>query len=82
MTEFTKPVLPGFSGIYPGGLTMILNKLAMIKSCKSVLIGIALVYPGNLFAGPYPGVGASLLSADDSFDEANPVDAFLRPASR
>ena len=57
---------------------MILSKVAMIKSCKSVLIGIALGYSGNLVAGPYLGIGASFLSADDSFDEANPVNGILR----
>lgn len=57
---------------------MIVNKVTIIKCCQSVFIGIALLFSGNLVAGPYLGVGASLLSADDSFDEANPVNGFLR----
>lgn len=67
--------------MYPGvgyDQGMILNQVNMIGSRRSVLIGIVLVFSGNLFAGPYLGVGASLLSADDSFDEAKPVNAFLR----
>ena len=57
---------------------MILNKVAMIKSCKSVLIGFALLFSGNLAAEPYLAVGASLLSFDDRDEAAEPVNALLR----
>lgn len=57
---------------------MILNKETVIKSCNSVLIGITLVFSGNLVAGPYLGVGGALVSFDASAEAAEPVNALLR----
>lgn len=50
----------------------------MIKCCKAGLLGLALSFSGTLYAGPYIGVGGSLVSADDSVHAAEPVNAILR----
>lgn len=57
---------------------MISNQINMIEFCKAGLLGLALMISGNLHAGPYLGVGGSLLSFDDSFEAAEPVVALLR----
>ena len=57
---------------------MILNKVTMIKSCKSVFIGFALVFSGNLFAEPYLGIGGALVSFDDRDEAAEPANVILR----
>jgi len=51
----------------------------MTNALKAGLLGITLIFSANCHAaGAFVGVGASLLSADDSFDAAEPVNAILR----
>ncbi len=50
----------------------------MTNALKAGLLGVTLIFSANCNAGAFVGVGASLLSADDGSDAAEPVNAILR----